>query len=133
MESDPSIRKEGLRIFLAELTGTFLLVALGDGSVAQKVLFPISGADFLSINFGYAIAVMMGVYVSAGISGGHINPAVTVAMAVVKKTPWKLVPFYMFGQYLGAFLGASIVFLIYHGKMIFYCAIYDNLLTIIMI
>ena len=59
---------------------------------------------------------MMGIYVSYGVSGGHLNPAVTVAMAVSGKLPWKKVPIYMIGQYFGAFLGAVFVYLIYFGK-----------------
>ena len=57
---------------------------------------------------------MMGIYVSYGVSGGHLNPAVTVAMAVSGKLPWKKVPIYMIGQYFGAFLGAVFVYLIYN-------------------
>ena len=59
----------------------------------------------------------MGVYVSAGISGGHLNPAVTLAMSVSGKLKWKKVPIYMLGQYLGAFVGALFVYLIYYGNL----------------
>ena len=62
---------------------------------------------------------MMGVYVSFGVSGGHLNPAVTVAMAISGKLSWKKVPVYMLGQYLGAFLGAVMVYLIYYGNNFF--------------
>ena len=61
----------------------------------------------------------MGVYVSAGISGGHLNPAVTLAMAISGKLNWKKVPIYMIAQYFGAFLGALFVYLIYYGKSSF--------------
>ena len=60
----------------------------------------------------------MGVYVSAGISGGHLNPAVTLAMTVSGKLKWKKVPIYMCGQYLGSFLGALFVYLIYYGNLL---------------
>ena len=59
---------------------------------------------------------MMGAYVSFGVSGGHLNPAVSVAMAVSRKLSWKKVPVYFVGQYIGAFLGAVFVYLIYYGK-----------------
>ena len=62
---------------------------------------------------------MMGVYVSFGVSGGHLNPAVTIAMAISGKLSWKKVPVYMLGQYLGAFLGAVMVYLIYYGNNFF--------------
>ena len=55
---------------------------------------------------------MMGVVVSGGVSGGHLNPAITVAIASVGKFPWKKVPHYLAGQYLGAFLGSATVFLV---------------------
>ena len=111
-----SLGRMYLKTFLAEFVGTFLLVALGDGCIAQVVLYPESDTDFLSINIGYAVAAMLGGYVSNGISGGHLNPAVSLALAVVDETPWILVPFYMLGQYLGAFFGAIMVFLMYFGK-----------------
>ena len=72
--------------------------------------------DSFAINWGYGLAVTMGVYVSAGISGGHLNPAVTLAMAISGKLKWKKVPIYMIAQYVGAFLGALFVYLIYYGK-----------------
>ena len=80
------IRNSLVREFLAELLGTFVLIVLGDGAVAQMVLTQKTLATYLSVNFGYAMAVAFGVYVSGGVSGGHINPAVTLVMAVIGKT-----------------------------------------------
>ena len=99
--------------------------------MAQSVLSNKVNGDFFSINWGYAVAVMMGVYVSSGVSGGHLNPAVTVAMSVSGKLSWKKVPFYLIAQYLGAFLGALMVYLVYYGKSeihnpIFYCLMITN-------
>jgi len=58
----------------------------------------------------------LGVYTSGGVSGGHINPAVTLAFAVTKKFPWRKVPFYFLGQYLGALLASVVVYFVYYGK-----------------
>lgn len=112
------IKSEFVRIFLAEFAGTFLLMAFGDGSVAQSVLSGKANGDFFSINWGYAVAVMMGVYVSLGVSGGHLNPAVTVALAVSGKLKrMQMIPAYLLGQYLGSFVGAAVVFGIYHDQL----------------
>ena len=59
----------------------------------------------------------MGVYVSAGVSGGHLNPAVSLALAISGKLSWRKIPYYMLGQYIGAFLGAASVYFVYHGKL----------------
>jgi len=96
--------------------GTFLLVLFGDGSIAQVVLG--KGTDgffgnFQSIMFGYGFALMIGILVSGGVSGGHLNPAVTLSMAVLKKCSWIHVPIYMMAQYLGAFLAAAVLYGIY--------------------
>ena len=77
------IRNPLLRQFFAEFLGTFVLIVLGDGAVAQMVLTDKALGGYLSVNFGYAMAVAFGVYVSGGVSGGHINPAVTLVMAVI--------------------------------------------------
>ena len=83
------IKNSLAREFFAEFLGTFVLIVLGDGAVAQMVLTQKSLATYLSVNFGYAMAVAFGVYVSGGVSGGHINPAVTLVMAVIgKQRPW---------------------------------------------
>ena len=78
-----------VREFLAETLGTFALVIFGDGAVAQVVLGNAAREDtffggFLNISFGYGLALMIGICISGGVSGGHLNPAVTLAMAAVK-------------------------------------------------
>ena len=78
-----------MKIFFAELLGTFLLVLLGDGSVAQVVLGNTARSDkffggFLNIALGYGLALMVGICASGGVSGGHLNPAVSLAMAVIR-------------------------------------------------
>ena len=104
-----------MNTFLAELVGTMFLVLLGDGVVAAVVLSKskAENSGWMVITTGWAMAVAMGVYVAGHISGGHINPAVTLALAVIGKFPWSDVPKYLAAQFLGAFLGAVIVWLAY--------------------
>ena len=102
-----------LRQFLAEVLGTFLLVLFGDGSIAQYKMLDPSSQNFLSVCFGYGFALMVGILVSGNVSGGHLNPAVTLAMAVLKKCSWLQVAVYWVAQYLGALLGAAVLYGIY--------------------
>jgi MIP family channel proteins len=97
----------------AEFLGTFILVVFGVGSVAQAVF---SGAtqNPLSIHLAWGLAVTMGVYVAAGISGAHLNPAVTLALAVHRRFPWKKVPAYWFAQFMGAFIASVVVYVVYY-------------------
>jgi glycerol uptake facilitator protein len=92
----------------AELLGTFTLIIFGVGVVAQTVLTPFS-AGAQSIHWAWGIGVVMGVYVAGGISGAHINPAVTLALALWRKFPWGKVGPYMLAQLVGAFLAAMVV------------------------
>jgi glycerol uptake facilitator protein len=112
---------------VAEFLGTFVLIAFGDGVVAMAVaalnqsgrgkdIFAASG-DWLLITWGWAMAVAFGVYVAGGVSGAHINPAVTLALAVRHRFPWRKVPSYVIAQVLGAFVGAALVYLVYHDAI----------------
>lgn len=107
--STPNVVRE----FLAEMMGTFILCMFGIGSVAHLVLGRGAAGSYLSINFGWGLGVAFGVYWSAGISGGHINPAVTLAMVVTGRLPPKKLLVYWAGQTLGAFLASAIVFGLY--------------------
>jgi len=103
-----------VREFLAETLGTFALVLFGDGAVAQVVLGKAARNDdffggFLNICLGFGFALMIGICISGGVSGGHLNPAVTIAMAAIKKLKPIQIPIYMAGQYLGAFLAAVVL------------------------
>ena len=111
----------------AELLGTFVLICFGDGVVAMAVaartqsgrgteIFQASG-DWLLIAWGWGFAVTFGVYIAGGISGAHINPAVTVAFAARRGFPWRKVPGYIAAQLLGAFLGAVLVYIVYKGAI----------------
>ncbi|KAM3599227.1 uncharacterized protein V6R79_002289 [Siganus canaliculatus] len=98
---------------LAECLGTLILVMFGCGAVAQLVLSRGSHGTFLSVNFAFGFAAALGVVVSGQVSGGHLNPAVTFAMCLLGREPWRKFPLFFFFQTLGAFLGAGIVFSMY--------------------
>ncbi|MFD0689594.1 MIP/aquaporin family protein [Actinomadura fibrosa] len=95
------------REMAAEFAGTLILILFGAGVVAQVVAGGIGDHD--SIAWAWGIGVTLGVYVSARLSGGHINPAVTVALAVFKGFPWRKVGPFCLAQFLGAFVAALIV------------------------
>jgi glycerol uptake facilitator protein len=101
--------------FLGEFIGTALLLVLGDGVVANVLLQKTKGHNggLIVITFGWAIAVFVGVYVSAAASGAHLNPAVTIAFAILEKSQWADVPMYILAQLLGAMTGALLVWLTY--------------------
>lgn len=106
---------------LGEFFGTFILILLGDGVVANVGLAPRLAApayNWNTIVIGWAFAVIVAVYVSAGVSGAHINPAVTVAMAFRRGFPWAKVGPFILAQVLGAFAGALAVFLIYRDGLV---------------
>ena len=101
--------------FLAEITGTALLMILGGGVVANVVLDKTKGNNggLIAITFGWAVGVFTGVYAAAAASGGHLNPAVTIGLAVEGSFDWALVPSYILAQFIGAMLGALIVWASY--------------------
>jgi len=101
--------------FFAEFIGTALLITLGDGVVANVVLNKTKGnnSGWIVITFGWAIAVFVGVFSSAAVSGAHLNPAVTIALASIGRFNWALVPMYIVAQLLGAMTGALLVWLSY--------------------
>jgi len=101
--------------FLAELLGTAILVMLGDGVVANVVLNKTKGnnSGWIVITAGWAFGVTIAVYCVNSISGAHINPAVTIALASIGAFPWAKVPMYIVAQVAGGFLGGVIVWLAY--------------------
>lgn len=101
--------------FFAELLGTAILVLLGDGVVANVVLKRTKGeaSGWVVITLGWGMAVFIAVAVVAPVSGGHINPAVTLALAAGGSFPWSAVPLYWAAQLVGAALGAGLVFFVY--------------------
>jgi glycerol uptake facilitator len=106
---------EGVPIAAAETIGTAILIILGDGVVAGVLLnrSKAQNSGWIVITTGWALAVAVGVYAIGGLTGAHLNPAVTIGLASIGATPWDLVPYYLVGEFLGAFIGAVIVFLHY--------------------
>ena len=102
---------------LAEFLGTCIMIVFGVGSVAQVVLTHGEAGIYQSINWGWGIGVCFGVYVSGGISGGHLNPAVTMAMCVFRKFTWRKFPVYMAAQILGCMTGAAIIYGTYRSAI----------------
>ena len=104
-----------MSIFGAEVIGTALLILLGNGVVAG-VLLNLSKAQnsgWIVITFGWGMAVMVGAFAVGQFSGAHLNPAVTIGFAIAGDTPWGDVPEYFAGEFVGAFIGATLVWLAY--------------------
>ena len=104
-----------MNTFLAEAVGTMLLVLLGDGVVAGVLLERSKGQNsgWIVITIGWGVAVAMGVYAVGRISGAHLNPAVTIALAATGSFSWANVPGYIVAQLAGAFAGAILVWIAY--------------------
>lgn len=131
-----SLSKTTLRDMSAEFLGTMVLMLFGLGVNAQvtlgKVSVPLSQGelgryaekitefqygDYLSVNFGWGVAVMLAVYVAGGVTGAHINPAVTIAMACRRALPWNRVVPFIAAQMLGAFVASAIVYGVYYEQI----------------
>ncbi len=109
---------------VSEFIGTLVLILFGSGVVAATLLFEtnglngsLAGGGILEIHIAWGLGVTFGIYASY-ISGAHINPAVTVALAVTDRFPWKKVLPFSLAQTAGAFVGAALVFADYHAKWI---------------
>jgi glycerol uptake facilitator protein len=102
-------------IFGAEVIGTAILVLLGDGVVAGVLLShsKAQNGGWIVITFGWGMAVAMAVFAVGQFSGAHINPAVTMSFAVIGNTEWSDVPAYLGGEFVGAFIGATLVWAAY--------------------
>src|ERR1700730_4155933 len=100
----------------AEFLGTLVLILLGTGVVAMVVLFPtqtpgeVIHGGFTNITLGWGLGVTMGIYVAGKISGAHLNPAVTLALAIFRGFPWRKVLPYSVAQTAGAFVAAALVY-----------------------
>ena len=108
---------------IGEFFGTMVLLLFGDGCVASFALFNKLGTpspfanEWVVIILGWGLAVMLGIYVAGAVSGAHINPAVTLALAVRGKFPWNKVLPYWGAQVLGAFVAAAILYFVYQGAI----------------
>ena len=107
--------------YIFEFIGTAMLILLGNGVVANVVLKNTKGsnAGWTGISLAWGIAVFCGVFISADVSGAHLNPAVTIGFALAGKFSWTLVPGYFISQVLGAMMGNLLVWLTYKKQ-------YDN-------
>ena len=102
---------------IGEFFGTMVLILFGDGCVAVFGLFSIGANTWPVIIFGWGLAVMLGIYVAGAISGAHINPAVTLALAATGRFPWRKVLPYWGAQVLGAFVAALLLYFVYQGAL----------------
>jgi glycerol uptake facilitator protein len=102
--------------FIAEFIGTMLLILLGDGVVANVVLKDTKGnnSGWIVITTAWGLAVFVGVVVAGPYSGAHLNPAVTIALAIAGKFAWAQVPLYIAAQFLGAMVGSFLVWVMYY-------------------
>ena len=104
------------RPFLAEILGTFLLVFFGCSSVATAVAMGAQVGIFqVAIVWGFGLIVA--ILLTAKISGAHLNPAITIAMAVFRNFPWKNVPSYITAQFIGAFAAAALIYSLFGGAI----------------
>lgn len=101
--------------FIAEIIGTMLLMILGSGVCANVALKKThgNGSGWIVITTGWAFAVYIGVVVAAPYSGAHLNPAVTIGLAVGGSFPWVDVPLYIVAQFMGAMLGSTLIWVMY--------------------
>ncbi len=102
-------------IFIAELIGTMMLIILGCGVVANVTLEKtgMKGAGSIQITFAWGFAVMVPAFIFGAASGAHFNPALTLALAIDGSIGWDVVPMYIAGQFIGGFLGAVIVYILF--------------------
>src|SRR5437867_10295914 len=105
------------RELMAEFFGTFILIVFGVGVVAQVVLSRQTAGTYISINLAWGLAVTMGCYVAAGVTGAHLNPAVTLALAVHRRFPWGKVLPYAAAQVAGAFVASAVVYVTYREAL----------------
>ncbi|XP_007948873.1 aquaporin-7 [Orycteropus afer afer] len=108
------MQRKMLREFLGELMSTYVMMVFGLGSVAHMVLGENTFGSYLGVNLGFGFGVTMGVHVAGGISGAHMNSAVTFANCALGRMSWKKFPIYVLGQFLGSFLAAATIFCLFY-------------------
>lgn len=105
-----------MSIYVGELIGTMILIILGAGVCAGQNLKKAysQNGGWIVITFGWGLAVACGAYAVGSISGAHLNPALTIALASIGQFPWEHVPGYIAAQLIGAFMGATFVWIFYY-------------------
>ncbi|CAL8396943.1 unnamed protein product [Gadus morhua 'NCC'] len=114
------VQNQLVRECLAECLGVYILILFGCGSVAQVTTTEDQKGQYLSINLGFALGTCFGVFVSRGVSGAHLNPAVSLSLCFLGRHPWIKLPFYVFFQVFGAFLAAATVALQYYEAILLF-------------
>ncbi|KAI5475946.1 aquaglyceroporin related protein [Pseudohyphozyma bogoriensis] len=109
-----------LREPLAEFLGTVIMILLGIGSNCQVSISEGAAGGYQDQNWSWGFGITSGIYVAGGVSGGHLNPAVTIGLAFFRGFPWRMVPRYVLAQVLGAFIGALIIYGNYHQAIMTY-------------
>uniref|UniRef100_K7GAV5 Aquaporin 7 n=2 Tax=Pelodiscus sinensis TaxID=13735 RepID=K7GAV5_PELSI len=112
-----TIKNKTVREGLAEALGTFLLMFFGIGGVAQVTLGKGVYGEYLSINLAFGIGVTMGIHAAGSISGAHLNAAITFTHCVFRNLPWRKLPAYIIGQFLGSFTAAFLMFCMYYDAL----------------
>ncbi|XP_067832134.1 aquaporin-3-like [Heptranchias perlo] len=107
-----------VRECLAEFLGVCILILFGCGAVAQMVTSHRTRGKFLSVNLGFGLGATFGTYIAGGISGAHLNPAVSFCLCLLGRFQWKKLPFYMIFQTFGGFVGAAIVYGVHHDGIL---------------
>ncbi len=104
-----------MNVYIFEFIGTAMLILIGNGIVANLILKGTKGSDsgWVGISLAWGIAVFIGVFISADVSGAHLNPAVTIGLATAGKFSWTLAPGYFIAQVLGGMMGNLLVWLTY--------------------
>ncbi|NXD30932.1 AQP7 protein, partial [Spelaeornis formosus] len=111
------IKNSTIRKMLAEALGTFILMVFGLSTVAQVILGKGNNGQYLSINLGFGIGVTMGIYAAGGISGAHLNAAISITQCILGNISWTTLAAYILGQFLGSFLAAATVFALYYDAL----------------
>ncbi|MFC5137494.1 MIP/aquaporin family protein [Actinomycetospora rhizophila] len=106
------------RELVGEFAGTFILIIFGTASVAQMVVSGGDAGDWATLTWGWVAGLIMGIYVAGRLGAGHLNPAVTIAMAVYRNLPWRSVLPYIAAQFLGAFLAALVTRAVYNSGIV---------------
>ncbi|MEE6457802.1 hypothetical protein FKM82_000039 [Ascaphus truei] len=121
IRAEISVRNRWVREAMAELLATFVMMMFGLASVAQVVLGNKEFGQYLSINLSFGIGVTMGIHVAGGVSGAHMNCAVSLTNCILGKLHWGKLPVYVLAQMMGSFLAAAVVYCLYYDALFNYC------------